>query len=138
VAELKTKPTKDSVSKFLKTIEDPARREDSLKVAKILEEITGQKPRMWGTNIVGFGSYTYTNTTRKPAEWPLIGFSPRKQNLVLYLMPGFEKHGDLMAKLGNPSCGKSCFYMKRLDDFHLPTLKKLMRVSYQDAKKSLT
>ncbi len=134
MAELKTKPTKDSVAKFLKSIEDPGRREDSLKVAKMLEEITGEKPRMWGTNIVGFGSYWYTNTTRKPAEWPLIGFSPRKQALTLYLMPGFEKYEDLMAKLGSPSCGKSCLYLKRLDDVHLPTLKKLLRSSYKDAK----
>lgn len=135
MAELKTLPTKESVTKFLKSIEDPGRREDSLKVAKILEEITGEKPRMWGTNIVGFGSYTYTNTTRKPAEWPLIGFSPRKQNLTLYMMPGFERYTDLMEKLGNPSCGKSCLYLKRLDDVPLPTLKKLMREAYKDAKK---
>lgn len=135
MSELKTKPTKESVTKFLNSIEDQGRREDSLKVAKMLEDITGQKPRMWGTNIVGFGSYTYTNTTRKPAEWPLIGFSPRKQNLTLYMMPGFERYTELMEKLGSHSCGKSCLYLKRLDDVHQPTLKKLMREAYKDAKK---
>ena len=101
----------------------------------MMEEIAGDKPRMWGTSIVGFGSYWHTNTTGKPAEWPLIAFSPRKQNLTLYIMSGFDKYDDLLAKLGTHSCGKSCLYLKRLDDVHLPTLKKLMRESYKYVKK---
>lgn len=135
MAELKTKPTTESVSKFLKAVDDPQRREDCLAVAKLMEDVTGEKPRLWGTSIVGFGSYTYTNTTGKPAEWPLVGFSPRKQNLTLYIMPGFDQYDELMSKLGKHSCGKSCLYLKRLDDVHIPTLKKLIKESVKHMKK---
>ena len=135
MAEPKTKPTKVSVDKFLNTIKEPDRREDCFTISKLMEEATGEKPRMWGTSIVGFGSYWYTNTTGKPAEWPLIGFSPRKQNLTLYLMGALDKHEDLMKKLGKHSCTKGCLYIKRLDDVHLPTLKKLMRESVKYMKK---
>jgi hypothetical protein len=135
MAEPKTKPTKASVDKFLNAIKEPGRREDCFTVAKLMEEITGEKPRMWGTSIVGFGSWWYTNTTGKPAEWPIAAFSPRRQNLTLYIMPGFEKYDDLMKKLGKHSCGLSCLYIKRLDDVHLPTLKKLIKESAKYMKK---
>ena len=135
MAEPKTKPTKKSVDRFLNAIKEPGRRQDCFVVAKLMEEITGEKPRMWGTSIVGFGSWWYTNSTRKPAEWPLAGFSPRKQNLVLYIMSGFDKYDELMEKLGTHSCGKSCLYIKRLDDVHLPTLKKIIKESVKYMKK---
>jgi len=135
VAELKTKPTKVSVDKFLNTIKEPGRREDCFAVSKLMEEATGEKPRMWGTSIVGFGSYWYTNSSGKPAEWLLIGFSPRKQNLTLYLLGVLDKHDELMKKLGKHSCTKGCLYIKRLDDVHLPTLKKLMRESVKYMRK---
>ena len=135
MAEPKTKPTKVSVEKFLNAIKEPGRREDCFAVAKLMEEVTGEKPRMWGTSIVGFGSYWYTNTTGKPAEWPLVGFSPRKQNLTLYIMAGFDKYAELMKKLGKHSCGGSCLYIKRLEDVHQPTLKKLIKESVKYMQK---
>jgi len=135
VSELKTKPTKVSVDKFLNTIKEPGRREDCFAISKLMEEATGEKPRMWGTSIVGFGSYWYTNSSGKPAEWLLIGFSPRKQNLTLYLLGVLDKYDELMKKLGKHSCTKGCLYIKRLDDVHLPTLKRLMRESVKYMRK---
>jgi hypothetical protein len=135
VAELKTKQTEQSVEKFLKAIEDETRRKDCFAVAKLMEEVTGVKPKMWGPSIVGFGSYHYKYASGQEADWPIAAFSPRKQNLTVYIMPGFERHDELMKKLGKHSVGKSCLYIKRLDDIHLPKLKKLVSESVKDVKK---
>jgi hypothetical protein len=136
VAENKTQPTKESVAKFLKSIEDENRRKDSQTVAKLMEEITGEKPVLWGTSIVGFGTYRYKGASGREGDWMLTGFSPRKQNLTLYLMGGFAQHADLMEKLGKyTTSAGSCLYIKRLDDIHLPTLKKLVRESVKSMKK---
>lgn len=132
MAELKTKPTQASVKEFLNQIPDKERREDCFAVAKIMEEITGDKPKMWGPSIVGFGTYHYKYASGREGDWPVTGFSPRKKDLTLYLMMGFEKHADLMAKLGKHSTGKSCLYIKRLSDIHVPTLKKLIKTSVKD------
>lgn len=136
MAELKTKPTKASVEKFLNQIPDEARREDCFTVARLMEEITGSKPQMWGESIVGFGSYHYKYASGQEADWPLTGFSPRKRDLTLYIMPGFQQHKDLMDQLGKHSTGVSCLYIKRLSDVHLPTLKKLIRLSVKSMKKT--
>jgi uncharacterized protein DUF1801 len=135
LAELKTKQTEESVEKFLNEINDAGRREDCYKVAKLMEEATGSKPKMWGESIVGFGSYHYKGASGREGDWPLIGFSPRKQNLTLYIMAGFDGYGELMKRLGKHSSAKSCLYIKRLDDIHLPTLKKLIRESVKMMKK---
>jgi Domain of unknown function (DU1801) len=135
VAELKTRPTNESVEKFLKAIADEGRRKDCFAVAKLMEEITGEKARMWGPSIVGFGSYHYKYASGQEADWPVAAFSPRKQNLTLYLTPGFEQHVELMQKLGKHSTGKSCLYIKRLDHVHMPTLKKLVSESVRIVKK---
>lgn len=129
MAEPKTKPTKASVEKFLNQVPDETRREDCFKVAKMMEEITGYKPQMWGPSIVGFGTYRYKYESGREGDWPITGFSPRKQDLTLYIMPGFAEHGDLMEQLGKHRTGKSCLYIKRLSDVHVPTLKKLIRES---------
>ena len=135
MAELKTQQTEESVEKFLNTINDAGRREDCYKVAKLMEEATGSKPKMWGESIVGFGSYHYKGASGREGDWLLIGFSPRKQNLTLYIMAGFDGYSELMKKLGKHSSAKSCLYIKRLDDIHLPTLKKLIRASVKMMKK---
>lgn len=135
MAELKTQKTKASVAAFLNAIEDPQRRADCKAVAKLMQEITGEKPAMWGASIVGFGSYEYRNT-KAGGVWPLTGFSPRKQNLTMYIMPGFEKYTDLMARLGPHTTGKSCLYVKRLSDLHEPTLKKLISESVKRMKQA--
>ena len=132
MAEPKTKPTKASVKEFLNQIPDKERREDCFAVAKIMEEITGDKPKMWGPSIVGFGTWHYKYASGREGDWPVAAFSPRKKDLTLYLTVGFEKHTELMQKLGKHSTGKSCLYIKRLSDIHMPTLKKLLKVSIKD------
>jgi len=134
MAEMKTKPTNESVEKFLNKISDEERRADCFAVAKIMEEITGEKPKMWGPSIVGFGSYHYKYASGREGDWPITGFSPRKKDLTLYLMMGYEKYKDLLEKLGKHSGGKSCLYINRLSDVHVPTLKKVIKVSVKDLK----
>lgn len=130
--ENKTKPTNQSVAEFLNKIPDAERREDCRAVAKMMEKITGSKPKMWGASIVGFGSYHYKYASGREGDWLVTGFSPRKQDLTLYIMMGFEKHADLMKQLGKHRTGKSCLYIKRLSDIHVPTLKKLIESSVKD------
>ena len=134
MAELKTKPTNASVEKFLNQVADETRREDCFKVLKMMEEITGEKPKMWGPSIVGYGSYHYKYASGQEGDWPIAAFSPRKQDLTLYLLPGFQEHADLMQQLGKHRTGKSCLYIKRLSDVHVPTLKKLIRESVKRMK----
>ena len=134
MAEPKTKPTNESVDDFLNRIPEAERREDCFTVAKIMEEITGEKPKMWGPSIVGFGTYHYKYASGREGDWPVAAFSPRKKDLTVYLMMGFEKHKDLMEKLGNHSVGKSCLYIKCLSDIHVPTLRKLIKTSIKDLK----
>jgi uncharacterized protein DUF1801 len=134
MAEPKTKPTNESVKDFLNKISDEARRADCFAVAKIMEEISGEKPKMWGPSIVGFGSYHYKYASGREGDWPMMGFSPRKKDLTLYIMMGFEKHANLMGKLGKHTNSKSCLYIKRLSDVHIPTLKKLIKIGLKDLK----
>src|ERR1051325_169610 len=122
MAEMKTKPTDQSVAEVLNDVSDEERRAVCFQVAKIMEEITGEKPKMWGPSIVGFGSYHYKYASGREGDWPITGFSPRKKDLTLYLMMGFEKRAELMQKLGKHSHSKSCLYIRRLSDIHVPTL----------------
>lgn len=125
MSELKTRPTDASVADFIAAIDNPRRREDARTVCALLAEITGEPPVMWGPSIVGFGRYTSVNSTKTPAEWPVIGFSPRKANLVLYIMPGFTARPDLMARLGKAKTSVSCLYLNRLDDADPAALREL-------------
>ena len=135
MAELKTKQTDASVEKFLNKIADDVRREDCFTIARIMEEITGSKPKMWGESLVGFGAYHYKYASGHEGDWPLMSFSPRKNDLTLYLMGGFEHHKNLMGQLGKHRTGRSCLHIKRLSDVHMPTLKKLIRESVKSMKK---
>src|SRR5215468_4019989 len=103
MAELKTKPTEASVKEFFNRIPDKERRDDCIAIAKMMEEATGEKPKMWGPSIVGFGSFHYKYDSGREGDWLLTGFSPRKKDLTLYIMMGFEKHRELMEKLGKHS-----------------------------------
>jgi uncharacterized protein DUF1801 len=134
MAELKTKPTNASVKEFLNQIADEERRKDCFAVAKMMEEITGSKPKMWGPSIVGFGTYHYKYASGREGDWPITGFSPRKKDLTLYIMMGFEKSPELMKQLGKHSTSKSCLYIKRLSDIHVPTLKKLIQQSVKQLR----
>ena len=129
MAELKTKLTGASVDSFLDTIKDAQVRDDCRAIAGMMQKATKSPARMWGSSIVGFGTCRYTYASGREGEWMLTGFSPRKQNITLYLMSGFDRYDELMAALGTHSCGKSCLYIKRLSDVHLPTLRKLIAAS---------
>ena len=128
----KTRPTTQSVDEFLKKIPDAERREDCLALAQLFEEITGSKPQMWGPSIVGFGSYHYKYASGHEGDMCLTGFSPRKQDLTIYITMGVEKYDALMKQLGKHRARNSCLYIKRLSDIHLPTLKKLIKTSVKD------
>jgi Domain of unknown function (DU1801) len=129
MAELKTKPEPTSVQEFLDNVADPTRREDAKAVCALMQEVTGEQPQMWGTSMVGFGRYSYTYATGRSGEWFRVGFSPRKQALTLYLLEGFEEHADLLARLGKHSTGKSCLYIKRLQDVDGQVLRQLVEIS---------
>lgn len=135
MAEPKTKPTKQSVTAFLKSVPDEQRREDAAKLIELMRAATKEDPVMWGPSIIGFGSYRYHYESGREADWPITGLSPRKQNLVVYVMPGFAEYEDLLAKLGKHTTGASCLYIKRLSDVHLPTLKTLITRSVAAMKK---
>jgi hypothetical protein len=135
MAELKTQKTKASVSAFLNAIEDDQIRKDSKAVAAMMQKATNAKPALWGTNIVGFGQARFKYATGREFDWMLVAFAPRKNNITLYVMSGFERHDELMAKLGKHSHGKGCLHIKRLSDVHLPTLQKLIDASVKHVKK---
>ena len=127
MAEAKTKPTKQSVANFIKSLPDAQTRADCSAIANLMEGATKSKGVMWGTSIAGFGTRKIQYAGGKEADWPLIGFSPRKQNLTFYIGPGDGVVGVLLSKLGKHSLGKGCLYIKRLSDIDLPTLKKLIK-----------
>jgi hypothetical protein len=137
MAELKTKVTKASPVAFIKAIEDQAKRSDSLALLKLFATATGEKPKIWGTAIIGFGQYHYeSERSAQKGDWPLTGFSPRKANLTLYIMPGFKDYGDLMKGLGKYKASSgSCIYIKRLSDIDTTVLTKLIKRSVADMKK---
>jgi hypothetical protein len=130
MAELKTKPTEQSVEQFLQGVPDEQRRRDCFTMLELMRQITGTDPKLWGSSIVGFGSYHYKYASGHEGDSFLTGFSPRKQNLTLYIMPGFDQYDALMQKLGKYTIGKSCLYIKRLTDIDLPTLRDLIQQSF--------
>ncbi len=132
MAENKTKPTGQSVADFLASIEDEGKRADSHTIATLMQEVTGIEPKMWG-NIVGFGDLHYQYASGRQGDWFLTGFSPRKQNLTLYITGGFDQFPDLLEKLGKHSLGKSCLYIKKIADIDLPTLRTLIERSLASA-----
>ena len=116
MAENKTKPTKLSVAAFIDTLTDPARRADAKALVKLMQSAAGEKPKMWGPSIIGFGSYHYKYESGREGDMPVIAFSPRKSATVLYGMIGFGETAALLAKLGKHTTGKGCLYIKKLTD----------------------
>ena len=135
MAENKTKPTKLSVTSFLESVEDRQKRADCRKVAAMMRRATGKRAKMWGASIVGFGTYHYKYESGREGDFMLTGFSPRKQALSVYIMPGFSKYGALMKKLGKFKTGKSCLYIKRLADVDEGVLEKLIDRSVKDMRR---
>ena len=131
MAELKTKENDGDVRAFVDAIADPGRRDDCVELLTLLAEVTKCEPRMWGENIVGYGHYDYTYASGHSGSWFRIGFSPRKQNLTLYLMCGFEAHADLLQELGPHKLGKSCLYLKRLSAVDRKVLTRLLRKAWK-------
>jgi len=134
MAENKTTPNDQNVEQFLNDIEDERKRKDSFTLLELIRQVTGMEPKMWGSSIVGFGSYHYKYESGREGDTILAGFSPRKQNLTIYNMGGFEQHGDLLKKLGKHTMGKGCLYIKRLDEIDLPTLKSLIEESFKQIR----
>jgi len=135
MAELKTKQTDQSVEKFLNSIADKKTRDECFTILEMMKQITKTDPKMWGSSIVGFGAYHYKYESGREGDWFLTGFSPRKQNLTLYIMAGFTNFGELMKKLGKHKTGKGCLYINKLEDIDLPTLKKLIQESVKHMSK---
>ena len=134
MSENKTKPTKQTVAAYLKTV-DPKYKDDCKQLVEIMSKVTGEKPKMWGPSIIGFGTYHYVYDSGREGDFMLCGFSPRKAAISVYIMSGFDKERELMEKLGKYKTGKSCLYIKSLDDVHVPTLKKLIASSVKFVKK---
>jgi hypothetical protein len=134
VAELKTKPGTRDVSDFLKTVKDEQRRKDCLTIVQMMRKSTGSEPVMWGSSIVGFGQYHYVYDSGREGDWFVAGFSPRKENLTVYLMGGLARNNGLLDRLGKFKAGKGCLYIRSLNDIHLPTLQKVIQVSVRKLK----
>jgi hypothetical protein len=136
MAELKTKVNDASVEAYLNSVEDEKKREDSLAVLQLMAEVTGAEPKMWGDSIIGFGNYHYKYASGREGDWFLAGFAPRKQNLTLYIMAGFDGYEALMASLGKYKTGKSCLYIQKLEDVDTAVLKQLIKQSVEHMQKS--
>ncbi len=136
---LKTLPNDASVTAFINAVTNGVKRDDSLKLLEMYSRITGDKPKMWGTSIIGFGLYHYkSERSTQEGDWPLAAFSPRKQNLTLYFTPGFDAYADLLARLGKHKTSKGCLYIYKLADIDQTVLEKLIAKSYTEAKKTYT
>ncbi|NNF03456.1 MAG: DUF1801 domain-containing protein [Rhodothermales bacterium] len=134
MSEPKTRPTDSSVTDFLRAIEDEKKRSDAFRVLELMTEITGEDAKMWGPSIVGFGSYHFKYASGREGDWMLTGFSPRKTALTLYIMSGFKRHDELMEQLGSFKTGKSCLYIKRLDDVDEDALRELIAASVEHVR----
>jgi len=135
MTELKTKASDASVSAFLQSVDGEQKRRDARDILALMKEETGKRPRMWGTSIVGFGSYHYKYQSGREGDWLVTGFSPRKRNLAVYIMPGFSRYSTLMNRLGKYKTGKSCLYLRRLGDVDQKVLRQLVTRSVADMKK---
>ena len=135
MAKNKTKETVVDPHDFIRQVPDEQKRRDSEELIKLMSKVTGKSPKMWGPTIVGFGKYRYKYDSGREMDWMQIAFSPRKQNITLYVATGFDSRDELLTQLGNHSCGKGCVYIKRLSDVHLPTLKKLIKASVKHVLK---
>lgn len=135
MAENKTKKTETSVEDFINAVDNEQKRKDSLELLKMMKKITGSEPRLWGSSLVGFGTYHYKYASGREGDFFITGFSPRKTALTVYIMPGFEPYPELMEQLGPYKTGKSCLYLKNLDVIDRKVLEKLVRQSVKDMRK---
>ncbi len=135
MSELKTRKNNGSVTAFLESVSNEEKRKDSFAILKIFKKITKQKPIMWGSSIVGFGQYHYkSERSRQEGDWMMVGFSPRKNALTLYLMFGLDENNELLAKLGKHKRSVGCLYINKLSDIDIKVLEKLIDKSYKLVK----
>jgi hypothetical protein len=129
MVELKTKENDQGVENFLNGIEDEKKRREAFMILELMKKITDSEPKMWGASIIGFGNHHYKYESGREGDWFLAGFSPRKQNLTLYVMSGFPGYEELLAKLGKHKIGKSCLYINKLEDVNLSVLGEMIEKS---------
>jgi hypothetical protein len=134
MAELKTKPTDQDVTAFLDGMADDKKRQDSYVILALMQKVTGEEAKMWGDSMVGFGSYHYKYESGREGDWFLTGFSPRKRNLTLYIMSGFDAYDELLARLGKYKTGKSCLYINKLENSDTAVLRELVVASVAHMK----
>lgn len=136
MAELKTRKNNASVLDFINSISDDVKKQDSLELLKLYKQATGKDPVMWGTSIIGYGQYHYkSERSSQEGDWPLAAFSPRKQTLTIYIMPGFDKYKEDLDRLGKHKTSKGCLYIKRLSDVDTTVLAKIIKDGYEEAKR---
>ena len=136
MATNKTQPIQLKVSEFIASIDDSRKRTDCKELMKLMREVTRKRATMWGSSIVGFGRYHYKYASGREGDFFLTGFSPRKQALTIYIVDGFKPHAELMAKLGKFKTGKSCLYVKSLDDIDRSVLARLLEASVAHMRKA--
>lgn len=135
MSQRKTTQNEADVDAFLDAVENPRRRADARQLLDLMQAVTGEPPKMWGTSIVGFGKYHYRYASGREGDSLMVGFSPRKQNLAIYIMPGFSAFGELLGRLGKFRTGKSCLYVNKLDDVDLEALEELVRESVAEMRR---
>ncbi|HTE57904.1 MAG TPA: DUF1801 domain-containing protein [Verrucomicrobiae bacterium] len=137
MSEPKTKVNDGDVKQFINSVDGQKKRDDSFKLLQIFSKVTGEEPKMWGTSIIGFGQYHYkSERSKQEGDWPLTGFSPRKQNLTLYIMHGFDDYADLLQGLGKHKTSKGCLYINKLEDIDQGILEDLIKRSFLAMKES--
>jgi hypothetical protein len=137
MAEIKTKPIDSDIDKFLMTIEPEKRRTDSIKIKKLFDSVVKEKATLWNNNMIGYGSFHYkSDRSRQEGDWPLTAFSPRKQNITIYIMSGAKNYENLLSELGKYKISSgSCIYINKIEDINLEILKKIISTSVSDMKK---
>lgn len=136
MAEMKTRATGDSVDALLGAIPDEQRRQDCLRVLDIMKDVTGEAPKIWSGSMVGFGTYHYRYDSGREGDWFVTGFAPRKGNLTLYIMAGFDRYPELLGRLGKYKTGKSCLHVKTLADVDEDVLRELVRASVDHMRRT--
>jgi len=138
MSTIKTHVNDASVEDFINSVDNEAKKADAFTLLEMYKEATGEEPKMWGTSMIGFGQYHYkSERSRQEDDWPLAAFSPRKQNLTLYVMSEFDDYSDLLEKLGKHKTSKACLYINKLSDVDTDVLQQLIKRAYDDAKRAL-
>ena len=138
MSEIKTKPIDFDVDKFLMSVEPDKKRIDSIELKKLFDSVVKERPSLWNNNMIGYGSYHYkSDRSKQEGDWPLTGFSPRKQNIAIYIMSHVSNYKDLLSKLGKYKISSgSCIYINKIEDIDLDVLKEIISTSVSDMKKN--